>query len=80
MFFNFFSIFTFIGSIYAVGGEGHNSAERYDPREGFWNNISTMRFKRGGVAAVVLNSEIYAIGNYCNYIMQCQPGARAVEV
>ena len=60
-----FGIVVFPGLVFAIGGEGVNIAECYDPREGSWSVIpSPMKCKRGGMAAVALHDEIYAIGNY----------------
>ena len=58
----------FLGSIFAAGGDSRSSVERYDPREGFWTEIPSMRHKRGGVAAVALKSEIYSIGNNLHFM------------
>ncbi|CAK8688372.1 unnamed protein product [Clavelina lepadiformis] len=54
--------------LYALGGRvsnyATNTAECYDPRNGQWEYIPPMKTLRSGLSAVVLNSEIYAIGGY----------------
>ncbi|XP_076799689.1 kelch-like protein 23 [Clavelina lepadiformis] len=58
------------GALYAVGGwagkeKGQillNTVESLDPRVGRWNNEPAMSTYRSGLAAVIFNNDIYAIG------------------
>ncbi|CAK8688265.1 unnamed protein product [Clavelina lepadiformis] len=67
------------GLLYALGGydddnNATNTAECYDPRNGKWEYISSMKTCRDGLTAVVLNNEIYAIGESCckcKYLSKC---------
>jgi hypothetical protein len=38
------------------------SAERYDPREGFWTQLPRMRTRRGSHSVVVLGDSLHALG------------------
>ena len=56
------------GAIYVVGGSpdgarGHNSLERYDPRVGAWEKLTSMEHRRGYLAAKFApNGNLYAAG------------------
>jgi len=42
----------------------YRSAERYDPREGFWVRLPSMSTRRGCHALTVLGDALYAMGGY----------------
>ena len=52
--------------IFAIGGLDdqmcYNNVERYDPGSDTWTNVAMLSIHRGGVCAVTLNNEVYAIG------------------
>ena len=54
------------GRIYVVGGQDravhYSSMECYDPRENTWTMCPSMKHPRSGVATVVLDRYLYAIG------------------
>ena len=54
--------------IFAIGGLDdqmcYNNVERYDPGSDTWTNVAMLSIHRGGVCAVTLNNEVYAIGIY----------------
>ena len=54
------------GKLYVVGGQDraihHSTMECYDPAENCWHLCANMRHPRSGVAAVVHDKYIYAIG------------------
>lgn len=54
------------GVLYVIGGYDGNmylqSAERYDPREGFWTQLPRMRTRRGSHSVVVLGDSLHALG------------------
>ena len=58
--------------LYAIGGmrggdgEYLNSAERYDPEQDTWTDISPMSYPRGGACAVSHKSSIFVMGGECN--------------
>lgn len=39
-----------------------NTVERYNPDQRVWQPVASMSLKRGGVAAVTLNGDVFAIG------------------
>ena len=39
-----------------------NTVERYNPDQRVWQSVASMTLKRGGVAAVTLNGDVFAIG------------------
>ena len=39
-----------------------NTVERYNPNQRVWQTVANLNTKRGGVAAVTLNGEVYAMG------------------
>ncbi|RWW61046.1 hypothetical protein BHE74_00031966 [Ensete ventricosum] len=47
------------GTLYACG-----SAERFDPREGFWTKTADMNRRRGCHSVAALKGKLYAIGGY----------------
>ncbi|CAN6345401.1 unnamed protein product [Urochloa humidicola] len=56
------------GVIYTTGGYDGSvymeSAERYDPREGFWVRLPSMCTRRGCHALTALGDALYAMGGY----------------
>ena len=52
--------------IFAIGGLDdnmcYNNVERYDPSADTWKQVANLKIHRGGVCAVTLNGEVYAIG------------------
>jgi len=40
----------------------YNNVERYDPSADTWKQVANLKIHRGGVCAVTLNGEVYAIG------------------
>ena len=58
------------GKIYVVGGYGGsdnnclNTAERFDPELGEWEQIANMRQARRALSVVALPDGIYAIGGF----------------
>ncbi|GJN37391.1 hypothetical protein PR202_gb26338 [Eleusine coracana subsp. coracana] len=53
------------GALYVTGGyDGNTSAERYDPREGFWTLLPSMTSKRGSHSVALLGEAIYAVGGH----------------
>ena len=54
------------GKLYVVGGQDraihHSTMECYDPSENVWRLCANMRHPRSGVAAIVYERYIYAIG------------------
>nr|CAB3476152.1 unnamed protein product [Digitaria exilis] len=58
----------FNSALYVTGGYDGNmylqSAERYDPREGFWALLPSMNARRGSHSVAVLGDALYAVGGY----------------
>ncbi|OEL14140.1 Kelch-like protein 17, partial [Dichanthelium oligosanthes] len=58
----------FNSALYVTGGYDGNmylqSAERYDPREGFWTLLPSMSVRRGSHSVAVLGEALYAVGGY----------------
>ena len=69
------------GKLYVVGGQDraihHSTMECYDPVENCWHLCANMRNPRSGVAAVVHDRYIYAIGGRDRH---CQAYYDIVEV
>ncbi|KAK1661880.1 hypothetical protein QYE76_050039 [Lolium multiflorum] len=42
----------------------HRSLERYDPREGCWTQLASMKIKRACHSVAVLGETLYALGGY----------------
>ena len=55
-------IFTYLDSLYAVGGKDLSSAERYDPVQDKWDEIASMASVRERHQLVAIDGSIYAIG------------------
>ena len=60
------------GHLYVVGGASDalfgsvilSSAEKYNPRDNTWRNISPMNTKRAGLSVAAVDGHLYAIGGY----------------
>ncbi|XP_078492835.1 kelch-like protein 36 [Ciona intestinalis] len=50
--------------IYAIGGYGLISVERYNIRTNTWTNVGSLNHEREGSCACVVNGKIYVIGGY----------------
>jgi kelch-like protein 10 len=50
--------------VYAMGGQGRNTAERYDHRTNQWSRIAPMKEIRRYAAAATLNGKIYVAGGF----------------
>ncbi|KAF0920315.1 hypothetical protein E2562_034794 [Oryza meyeriana var. granulata] len=51
------------GVLYVIGGyDGNISAERFDPREGFWTQLPSMETRRGSHSVVALGDSLCALG------------------
>uniref|UniRef100_H2XVI1 Uncharacterized protein n=1 Tax=Ciona intestinalis TaxID=7719 RepID=H2XVI1_CIOIN len=48
--------------IYAIGGRGLKSVERYNIRTNTWTKVSSLNHERDGSCACVVNGKIYVIG------------------
>nr|XP_018672215.2 kelch-like protein 3 [Ciona intestinalis] len=50
--------------IYAIGGYGLKSVERYNTRINTWTNVSSLNHERWLSCAYVVNGKIYVIGGH----------------